>query len=42
LDPFHATGDTRLDEATTLLHGKNPAALEALESAKQLVAALGS
>jgi hypothetical protein len=31
-----------LDEATNLLHGKNPAALEALESAKQLVATLGS
>jgi len=30
----------RLDEATSLLHGKNPAALEALESAKQLVATL--
>jgi hypothetical protein len=32
----------RLDEATSLLHGKNPAALGALESAKQFVAALGS
>lgn len=32
----------RLDEATSLLHGKNPAALEALESAKQLVATLDS
>lgn len=32
----------RLDEATTLLHGKNPAALEALESARKLVAALGA
>jgi hypothetical protein len=32
----------RLDKATPLLHGKNPAALEALESAKQLVATLSS
>ena len=32
----------RLDEATSLLHGRNPAALEALESAKKLVAALES
>ena len=32
----------RLDEVTRLLNGKNPAALGALESAKQLVAALGS
>ncbi len=30
----------RLEEATRLLNGKNPSALEALESAKQLVATL--
>lgn len=32
----------RLNEATTLLHGKNPAALKALESAKRLVVKLVS
>lgn len=31
-----------LDEAISLLHGRNPAALEALESAKTLVATLSS